>query len=72
MSLRVRGLPLLLQPAHAGDALLIGLSDAVPSCAVLLRMDCRVSGRGVDPRRPPVVWEAWTDSGWVACDLGLR
>ena len=57
-------------PPTPDDALLIGLSDAVPSCAVLLRMDCRVSGRGVDPRRPPVVWEAWTDSGWAPCDLG--
>ena len=44
-----------------GDALLIGLSEAVPSCAVLLRLDCKVSGRGVDPRRPPIIWEAWTD-----------
>ena len=52
-----------------GDALLIGLSEAVPSCAVLLRLDCKVSGRGVDPRRPPIIWEAWTDSGWAACDL---
>ena len=57
-------------PPTPGDALLIGLSDAVPHCAVLLRLDCRVSGRGVDPRRPPVVWEAWTDAGWEACDLG--
>lgn len=52
-----------------GDALLIGLSDAVPWCAVNLRMNCKVSGRGVDPRWPPVVWEAWTDSGWVACEV---
>lgn len=57
-------------PPVPGDALLIGLSAAVPSCAVLLRMDCRVAGRGVDPRRPPVVWEAWTDSGWEACEVG--
>ncbi len=57
-------------PPVPGDALLVGLSSAVPSCAVLLRMDCRVSGRGVDPRRPPVVWEAWTDSGWEACEVG--
>ena len=52
-----------------GDALLIGLSDAVPSCAVLIRLDCVLSGRGVDPRRPPLVWEAWTDDGWIPCDL---
>ncbi len=54
-----------------GDAVLFGLSNAVPSCAVLLRLDCLVSGRGVDPRRPPVVWEAWTDTGWTACDVDL-
>ncbi|MFT3889748.1 MAG: putative baseplate assembly protein [Arachnia sp.] len=52
---------------QVGDALLIGLSDAVPSCAVLLRLDCLVSGRGIDPRRPPVVWEAWTEDGWAPC-----
>ncbi len=57
-------------PPVPGDALLVGLSDPVPSCAVLLRLNCRVSGRGVDPRRPPVVWEAWTDAGWAACDVG--
>lgn len=50
------------------DALMIGLSNAVPSCAVLIRLDCVVSGRGVDPRRPPVVWEAWTEQGWLPCD----
>ena len=43
-----------------GDALLIGLSNAVPSGAVLLRFDCRVSGVGVDPDDPPYIWEAWT------------
>jgi predicted phage baseplate assembly protein len=52
-----------------GDALLIGLSGAVPSCAVTIRLDCRVAGAGVDPRRPPLVWEAWTGSDWSACDL---
>ncbi len=53
-----------------GDALLIGLSEAVPYCAVVVRMDCKVSGRGVDPRRPPVVWEAWTEGGWAPCEIG--
>jgi predicted phage baseplate assembly protein len=43
----------------------------VPSCAVLLRLDCRVSGRGVDPRRPPIGWEAWTDTGWDKCEIDL-
>jgi predicted phage baseplate assembly protein len=52
-----------------GDALLVGLSNAVPSCAVLIRLDCRVAGVGVDPRRPPLRWEAWTGDGWTSCDL---
>lgn len=51
------------------DALLIELSNPVPSCAVLLRVSCRVAGVGVDPRRPPLRWEASTDRGWVECDL---
>jgi predicted phage baseplate assembly protein len=52
-----------------GDALLIGLDNAVPSCAVLLRVDCRVSGVGVDPTNPPYVWEAWTGGpDWVQCE----
>ncbi len=64
------GFPAFSQVPVVGDALLVGLSDAVPSCAVLLRLDCTVSGRGVDPRRPPLAWEAWTDNGWVACEQG--
>ena len=52
-----------------GDALLIGLSEAVPSCAVALSMRCTIEGVGVDPTRPPIVWEAWTGDGWTACDL---
>jgi predicted phage baseplate assembly protein len=53
-----------------GDALLIGLDNAIPSCAVMLRFDCRVSGVGVNPANPPYVWEAWTgDSDWVECEL---
>lgn len=52
-----------------GDSLVIGLSNPVPSCAVLLRIDCEVSGIGVDPRRPPRVWEAKTSTGWKRCDV---
>jgi len=53
----------------ANDALYVGLSDPTPRCAVLLRFDCSIEGVGVDPRNPPLVWEAWTSAGWVACEL---
>jgi predicted phage baseplate assembly protein len=42
------------------DTLLIGLTDAAPSCAVVLRVECSIEGLGVDPDAPPLVWEAWT------------
>jgi predicted phage baseplate assembly protein len=52
-----------------GEALLIGLSRAVPACAVVLRFDCPVGGVGIDPRNPPLVWEAWNGAGWTACEV---
>jgi predicted phage baseplate assembly protein len=52
-----------------GDVLYVGLSNAVPSCAVALRFVCGVEGEGVDPRRPPRVWEAWTGERWQLCEL---
>ncbi|MEU4203773.1 putative baseplate assembly protein [Streptomyces sp. NPDC039022] len=52
-----------------GDCVLIGLTAAVPHCAVALELDSRVDGVGVDPRQPPLVWEAWTEDGWQPCDL---
>ncbi|WP_159774655.1 putative baseplate assembly protein [Streptomyces sp. HM190] len=52
-----------------GDCLLLGLDAAVPHCAVALGLDSRVDGVGVDPRQPPLVWEAWTEDGWAACEV---
>ncbi|NUT50822.1 MAG: putative baseplate assembly protein, partial [Saccharothrix sp.] len=52
-----------------GDAIIFGLSDAVPSCAVLLRIECNVEGVGVDPRDPPLAWEAWNGHGWSPCEV---
>ncbi|ELP67032.1 putative baseplate assembly protein [Streptomyces turgidiscabies] len=53
----------------SGDCMLFGLSAAVPHCAVALDLDSRVDGVGVDPRQPPLVWEAWTEDGWAACEV---
>ncbi len=63
------GFPAFDNPPAPGDSLLLGLSDPVPRCAVLLRLDCEVEGVGVDPRDPPLVWEAWDGGGWVACEV---
>ncbi|MFI1004271.1 putative baseplate assembly protein [Streptomyces galbus] len=52
-----------------GDCMLLGLDAAVPHCAVALGLDSRVDGVGVDPRQPPLVWEAWTEDGWAVCEV---
>ncbi|MEU9520861.1 putative baseplate assembly protein [Streptomyces sp. NPDC048224] len=52
-----------------GDCMLIGLTNAVPHCALALELDSRVDGVGVDPRQPPLVWEAWTEDGWQSCEV---
>jgi predicted phage baseplate assembly protein len=61
--------PAFSQTPVYGDALLIGLSVAVPRCAVALRFDCQVEGVGVDPRQPPLMWEAWTGDRWDFCEV---
>ncbi|MFJ6054576.1 putative baseplate assembly protein [Streptomyces sp. NPDC092307] len=57
------------QPPAPDDALLVGLDRAAPNCVVALRVDCSMEGVGVDPRRPPRVWEAWCGEQWVMCDI---
>ncbi|MEV4194766.1 putative baseplate assembly protein, partial [Streptomyces toxytricini] len=61
--------PVFAAAPQPGDLLLFGLSAAVPACAAVLRVDSRVDGVGVDPRQPPLVWEAWTSDGWARCEV---
>lgn len=65
-----RDVPAFQAAPEAGDALLFGLPAAVPRCVVAVRLDSRVEGIGVDPRQPPLVWEAWDGSGWRICETG--
>lgn len=64
-----RDVPCFAEAPAVGDCLLFGLSDAVPHCAVVLELDSRVDGVGVDPRQPPLAWEAWTEDGWRECEV---
>src|SRR5215207_3137624 len=56
-------------PPAPGDVLLLGLDDTAPSCAVALRFESEVRGVGVNPRNPPLVWEAWDGTAWTSCDV---
>ncbi len=51
------------------EVLLIGLSTAVPRCAISLRFDCTIEGIGVDPEWPPLAWEAYDGGSWVTCEV---
>jgi predicted phage baseplate assembly protein len=52
-----------------GNALLVGLSNPVPSCVVALRFEGQIEGVGVMPDNPPIVWEAWVGNRWASCEI---
>ena len=66
-----RSFPAFRRRPGTGDALLVGLSDPVPGCVIRLGFRGRVEGVGVNPKHPPLVWEAWTGDGWTGCEAGL-
>ncbi|MET7645966.1 putative baseplate assembly protein [Streptomyces sp. NPDC005426] len=65
-----KDIPCFQARPEPGDALLFGLPTAVPRCIVAVRLDSRVEGVGVDPRQPPLVWEAWDGARWAPCVTG--
>ena len=54
-----------------GDALYFGFSENLSRNTLALTIDCRVEGIGVDPKDPPLVWEAWCGDPrqWVRAEL---
>jgi predicted phage baseplate assembly protein len=54
---------------NVGDCFYIGLSNAVPGGVVTIELTADIEGVGVDPRYPPIVWEAWNGNGWVEIDV---
>ncbi|HWF80317.1 MAG TPA: putative baseplate assembly protein [Streptosporangiaceae bacterium] len=65
-----RPFPAFGAPPRIGDELLLGLDGAVPGCAVRLDFRGSVRGVGVNPKHPPLVWEAWTGDEWTECEVG--
>ncbi len=51
------------------DAIYVGLSAAAPSCVVAVRLFGQVEGYGINPDRPPRLWQAFCGSDWVDCEI---
>lgn len=58
------------EPPADGDALYVGFDAAVPAHTVLLNVTCEEGrGHGIEPDKPPLRWEAPTDTGWGLCEV---
>jgi predicted phage baseplate assembly protein len=57
--------PFLSQPPQVGDALYLGFSQKLTQHVLALSISCETAGgAGVDPQRPPWIWEGWTGETW--------
>ena len=61
--------PIFSRVPKVDDALYIGLDEPAPRSIVLIQFVCSVGGHGIDPRTPPLAWDAWTPHGWEVCDV---
>ncbi|MBK6318989.1 MAG: putative baseplate assembly protein [Dehalococcoidia bacterium] len=54
-----------------GDTLHFGFVENLSNHVMNLEIDASVEGIGVDPRDPPLAWEAWCGEtrGWVRCSV---
>lgn len=51
------------------DAFLLGFRDSLAGMMLQISVEAEAEGIGVDPRRPPLVWEVWNGEGWLATQV---
>lgn len=69
---RERHVSLFPQHPGPGDAFLLAFENDLSNYVVALVINCeRAGGAGIDPTKPPLVWQVWqgTASRWVSCEL---
>lgn len=59
------------EPVAPDDALYLGARASMAGYAVRLDLDAHAEGIGVDPRNPPLAWEAWDGESWVTAHVEL-
>lgn len=69
LGLTDRGIAMFSAEPQIGDSLYVGFDRALPRHSVELRFTVvRGGGAGIRTQAPPIVWEAFVDGDWVACD----
>ena len=59
------------EPPIPGNALYFAFEGDVSGYSFSLTVDCEVEGVGVDPRDPPLAWDAWAGEtkGWIPVEV---
>lgn len=52
-------------PLTPGDAVLFGFEDSIGGNLLVLEVTASIEGIGVDPDRPPLIWETWSGEAWI-------
>jgi len=52
-------------PVAPGDSWYVGFESSLGGSVVRLRLSATIEGIGVDPRDPPIAWEAWSGEAWL-------
>lgn len=68
---RGQDVAIFADPPQEGNALYLGHAEALAGQTLALRFECRLEGVGVDPRDPPLAWEAWSsdEDAWLKLDV---
>lgn len=53
-------------PPTAGDAFYVAFDGSLAGAILRLTIAAEIQGIGVDPRDPPLAWEAWTGETWAS------
>src|SRR5215217_4276438 len=67
-----RGIPVFSPQPEPGDAFYLAFHGDMSKHVLAIIVDCQTAhGVGVDPTRPPMVWEVWQGGGerWAKCDV---
>jgi predicted phage baseplate assembly protein len=53
-------------PVVPGDSVYLGFAASIAGSLVRLNISASIEGIGVDPRDPPIAWEAWSGEAWLS------